>query len=217
MLSVKKTMLLISLFIMPLSAFAHFGEAITRNIIVEPINNNDLIIIHVRSPAPLILLPSNWAGIDKQQPIPFTKIEKNGTEALYYLDEVDIREQLPQFKKIIMKEFYLKTAEGKRLEYKVGKIKIHNFHDRPVFNNLDNAYIAMSGEVFPNNPLELFDVVIDFSVTFSGADFSEDIFLVSTAGEKFKATDWLVNVITYPKSVNIEVKIIPGTLSEGFY
>jgi hydrogenase/urease accessory protein HupE len=215
MLSVKKSILFISLFIISLSAFAHFGEAITRNMIIEPTNNKDSIVVHIRSPAPLILLPPNWAGIDKQQRIPFTKIEKTELGILYYLDEVDIREHISRFKEIIMKEFYLKTTNGKRLEYNVGKIKIHNFHDRPAFNNLDNAYISMSGEMFPNNPLELFDAVIDFSVTFSGADFSEDIFLVSTAGEKFKATDWLVNVITYPKSMNIEVKTIPGTLNEG--
>lgn len=195
--------------ITPQSAAAHFSYSDPRIIhVVE--GGDDGVVVLMRLPAPLALLPTDWQGQEETRLPPFAT--RLGGEAVL---DADALVQSGAGINTVLGQSLTLWVDGHPIVPTVTDYRFRHDADRPRFGTEKTAFAAFEGQSSPP-PIPYFDATVDVMLSFPGSRLNRSMRLESQLGESFQVIDKFGTVVKLHRATGTETKAIIGVLDLSF-
>lgn len=195
--------------ILPQRALAHFSYSDPRVVHVTEGAAGDMIVL-VRMPAPLALLPANWQGASETRLPPFGR----GQEDDVLLDQGSLRTQKIQL--------HQRLSDG--LTVWINDAPVHLTvidarawldADRPTFGTAKSALKSFAKPT-SHADLPYFDTTLDIAFRVPGARLTDRVRIASDLGRNFEVMDRFGTVIKLHRKGGTETRAMMGVLDATF-
>lgn len=193
----------------PQQATAHFSYADPRIVHVAEDAEGEMIIL-VRMPAPLALLPADWQGETETRLPPFGI----GDVGKVLLDQSALRTDEAEFHRLLTEGFSV-WVEGVFAELTVMDTKFWLDTDRPTFVTAKSAQKSFEQKA-QQAELPYFDSSLDVAYHVSGASLTDPIRIASDLGQTFKVMDRFGTVVKMHRASGTETQAMLGVLHVEF-
>jgi hypothetical protein len=174
------------------STAAHFLTNSNPRIVHVAQTGDEETVILVRMPAPLALLPDDWAGQDDPR-LPLFATRRDGD---LVLKPVTLAQHDAAVRALLEKSLTL-TLSGEPFVARVAGYRVWARDTRPSFGTLKTALAAFEKPYDRNSatPLALYDLTLDIWMTVASDGLSGELRVKSLLGQKFRVVERLGNVI----------------------
>jgi hypothetical protein len=195
------------------STAAHFLTNSNPRIVHVAQTGDEETVILVRMPAPLALLPDDWAGQDDPR-LPLFATRRDGD---LVLKPVTLAQHDAAVRALLEKSLTL-TLSGEPFVARVAGYRVWARDTRPSFGTLKTALAAFEKPYDRNSatPLALYDLTLDIWMTVASDGLSGELRVKSLLGQKFRVVERLGNVIKLYRAQGVETKATIGVLDVSF-
>lgn len=193
----------------PQPAAAHFSYADPRIVHIAE-NEAGEIVVLVRMPAPLALLPADWQGAEEARLPPFAR--RDGEDVL--LDARLIQSEQVAFHRLLEDGMSVRQ-DGQPQTVTVGRTQFWPDADRPTFGTVKSASKALDATAAQSD-LPYFDSTLDVEFITSAHGLDAPIQATSLLGERFQVMDRFGTVIKLHRESGTETQAVIGVLDVSF-
>ncbi|MEL7013079.1 MAG: hypothetical protein AAFO72_07335, partial [Pseudomonadota bacterium] len=201
--------ILVCLHLLPDRAEAHFSYADPRIVHIAEDHAGGIVIL-VRMPAPLALLPADWQGAEDTRTPPF--VLRDGGET--YLDRSVLVAQEDRFHGLLIEGLSV-SLNGQMVVPLIGRTKIWLDADRPRFSTVKSALKTL-GQPAPTSALPYYDVTLDVEFLIPDGALSQTIRLSSDLGRNFQVMDQFGTVVKLHRETGTETQAMIGVMEASF-
>ncbi|MEP3333283.1 HupE/UreJ family protein [Sedimentitalea sp.] len=195
--------------ITPQSALAHFSYSDPR--IIDVIEGTDGgVVVLMRLPAPLALLPSDWRGSDETRLPPFAS-QPNG-EAV--LDAAALSGDGADLRTVLGQSLTLWTGEHRNVPT-VTNYQLWHDAERPRFGTVKTAIAVFEGQSGAA-PIPYFDATVDVMLSFPDSDLNGPLRLETRLGDSFQVIEKFGTVVKLHRAEGTHTKAVIGPLDLSF-
>lgn len=195
--------------LLPDRAEAHFSYADPRIVHIAETEAGEIVIL-IRMPAPLALLPDDWQGAEDDRVPPFGI----RTEVDILLDQTAFRTDEARLDALLLSGLTLWSGDT-HIEPVVGRVSAWPDADRPSFGTVKSALKAL-GQPAPGTDLAYFNSTLDVEFLVPGGSLSAPIRLVSDLGQNFEVMDRFGTVVKLHRASGTETAAMIGVLEAEF-
>lgn len=200
---------LLSCIAMPKPATAHFSYSDPRIVHIAENDDGHLVIL-VRMPAPLALLPADWQGGADTGLTPFSFRE--GAEV--FLDRDALRLKRERLHRLLTDGLSV-WLDDQPQEISVGRTQFWRDADRPSFGTAKSALRAFETGPAETN-LPYFNSTLDVEFLVPGDGLNASIRVSSELGRNFKVINSFATVVKLRRDGGTETRAMIGVLDADF-
>lgn len=204
-----KLVVLACLSLLPDRAVAHFSYADPRIVHIAETEDGEMVIL-IRMPAPLALLPADWQGAEDRRIPPFAR----RVDHEIYLDREALIAQEAAFHKTLRDGLSI-SLDGHRVVPVISRTTVWPDADRPIFSTVKSALKTMDQSP-PNSALPYFDVTLDIEILIPGSSLTQTIALTSDLGHNFHVIEQFGTVVKLHRDGGTETRAMMGVLDVSF-
>jgi len=194
-------------------AHAHvIFDADPRIIYVSEQDNSEVLVL-VRMPVPLALLPDDWKGHEDPRIPPFGSISENGTK----LDLSAVVKNRSALETLLRNGMSISIG-GEEVELHIEEYRFWADDSRPNFGTWKAALRSFAAEGHPieTERASYFDLTLDVMITIEGVDLLDHLRIESTLGHQFREMQYNGTVLKLRRNEIVETKGVLGLLDVSF-
>lgn len=227
-----KWVFLLVVFALPHNASAHFEHLLSR--IVHVTQEDQGLRVYSRIPLALALLPQTWEGVDVGQDLDHIATEKVEGVWRYYVDHESVRNSSTALAGNMIDAFDFSNDTQHMDDFVFDGLRVYAFSQRPSFNTLKKASTSFQeGGTAPanppqgmfgaagasrfapdaNQPIEVFDAVVDISFFIPDASLSAGLKIESQLGNHLPIINQVVNIVLFHDADGEVIQTTAGVLN----
>ena len=193
-------------------ASAHFSYADPRIVHLAERSDGSLVLL-VRMPAPLALLPDDWKGADETRLPPFGQKLGDATvlnRSAVASGDAALRDRL--------RGALALWVDGQRAETRVENYRFWSDGARPRFGTMKSALAAFDSASSDSQvrSVPYFDLTLDVLISAPTGDLTRELRLESRLGHRFRVIEKLGTVVKLHRDSGTETKAALGVLDVSF-